>query len=95
MDEVGLAGPVPNPRWWRQSLTANELINVAHSSCAVSGFPMKNYDGRKYSTLEATRHSSRIGILTKRAADAWSENSKSGQSRDHVPPRYGGGAGNS
>jgi hypothetical protein len=66
MDEVGLAGPVPNPRWWWQSLTANELINVAHSSCAVSGFPMKNYDGRKYSTLEATRHSSRIGILTKR-----------------------------
>jgi hypothetical protein len=66
MDEVGLAGPVPNPRWWWQSLTANELINVAHSSCAISGFPMKNYDGRKYSTLEATRHSSRIGILTKR-----------------------------
>jgi hypothetical protein len=66
MDEVGLAGPVPNPRWWWQSLTANELINVAHSSCAVSGFPMKNYDGRKYSTLEATGHSSRIGILTKR-----------------------------
>jgi hypothetical protein len=29
------------------------------------------------------------------AADAWSENSKSGQSRDHVPPPYGGGAGNS
>jgi hypothetical protein len=54
MDEVGSAGRVPNPRWWWQSLTANELISVAYSSCAVSGFPMKSYDGRKYSMLEAT-----------------------------------------
>jgi hypothetical protein len=36
MDEVGLGGPVPNPRWWWQSLTANELINIVPLSQKMS-----------------------------------------------------------